>query len=356
MTAEHDLLDAARNGGQGAFAWLVGPYLAQPRAWCHRIDGPSADPDGEVARNREVTWLQPFPSDPASIVETRATMRLALVAAFQHLPPRQRAVLILRDVLEWRAAEVAHLLDMSTTVVNSALQRAQAQLPVVPDDVAEPSGPKRRALLDRCVTAFETADVNGLAVILTEDASGEMPPIPTWSADRDTVAAFLAGRQRMIGGMPAIPTTANGQPAFAFYARHAEGGSRPHALHVLTLTKAGISGIVSFQDPKLFPLFGPATRGQQLAKLLARRGQFPAARQLADEALELVSPTSWAVVRAEILMAKAEVNLLAGASGRAEASLRAALRIYEDRHTAPPAEQVRDALASFDTHSETNPA
>ena len=99
-------------------------------------------------------------------------------------------MLILRDVLEWRAAEVAHLLDMSTTVVNSALQRAQAQLPVVPDDVAEPSGPKRRALLDRCVTAFETADVNGLAVALAEDVSWEMPPIPTWFAGRDTVAAF----------------------------------------------------------------------------------------------------------------------------------------------------------------------
>jgi RNA polymerase sigma-70 factor (ECF subfamily) len=190
MTGEHGLLDAARNGGQGAFARLVGPYLAQPRACCHRIAGPSADPDGEAACNREVTWLQPFPSDPASIVETRATMRLALVAAFQHQPPRQRAVLILRDVLEWRAAEVARLLDMSTTAVNSALQRARAQLPVVPDDVAEPSGPKRRALLDRCVTAFETPDVNGLAVILTEDASWEMPPIPTWFAGRDTVAAF----------------------------------------------------------------------------------------------------------------------------------------------------------------------
>jgi len=95
------------------------------------IAGPSADPDGEVARSSEATWLQPFPSDPASIVETRATMRLALVAAFQHLPPRQRAVLILRDVLQCRAGEVAGLLDMSATAVNSALQRAQ--LPVVPD-------------------------------------------------------------------------------------------------------------------------------------------------------------------------------------------------------------------------------
>jgi len=236
------------------------------------IAGPSADPDGEVARSSEATWLQPFPSDPASIVETRATMRLALVAAFQHLPPRQRAVLILRDVLQWRAGEVADLLDMSTTAVNSALQRARAQLPVVPDDVAEPPEPERRALFDRYVTAFETADVNGLAVALAEDVSWEMPPIPTWFAGRDTVTAFLAGRQRMIGGLAAIPATANGQPAFAFYARDADGGYRPHALHVLTLTKAGISRIVSFQDPKLFPLFGlpPAVSGKRYAGLTQR--------------------------------------------------------------------------------------
>jgi RNA polymerase sigma-70 factor, ECF subfamily len=133
----------------------------------------------------------------------------------------------------------------------------------VPDDVAEPPEPERRALLDRYVTAFETADVNGLAVALAEDVSWEMPPIPTWFAGRDTVTAFLTGRQRMIGGLAAIPATANGQPAFAFYARDAEGGYRPHALHVLTPTKAGISRIVSFQDPKLFPLFGlpPAVSG-----------------------------------------------------------------------------------------------
>jgi RNA polymerase sigma-70 factor (TIGR02960 family) len=219
------------------------------------IAGPGSDPDALVARDAEVTWLQPFPSNPASIVETRATMRLALVAAFQQLPPRQRVVLILRDVLDWRAAEVAELLGMTTTAVNSALQRARAQLPLVPDDIAEPSEPGR-ALLDRYVTAFETADVNGLVAVLTEDASWEMPPIPTWFAGRDTVIAFLAGRQRMIGGMPAIPVTANGQPAFAFYARDTAGVHRPHALHVLTLAKAGISGIVSFQDPGLFPLFG----------------------------------------------------------------------------------------------------
>ena len=220
------------------------------------IAGPSSDPDAAVARDTEVTWLQPFPSDPADIVEARATMRLALVAAFQHLPPRQRAVLILREVLDWRAAEVAELLDMTTTAVNSALQRARARLPLVPDDVTEPSEPQQRALLDRYVTAFERADVTGLVAVLTEDASWEMPPVPTWFAGRDAIVAFLAGRQRMIGCMPAIPITANGQPAFAFYARDTAGVHRPHALHVLTLTTAGISRIVSFQDPGLFPLFG----------------------------------------------------------------------------------------------------
>jgi RNA polymerase sigma-70 factor (TIGR02960 family) len=220
------------------------------------IAGPSSDPDAAVARDTEVSWLQPFPSDPAGIVEARASMRLALVAAFQHVPPRQRAVLILRDVLDWRAAEVAELLDMTTTAVNSALRRARARLPLVPDDVTEPSQPQQRALLDRYVTAFERAVVTGLVAVLTEDASWEMPPIPAWFADRDAIVAFLAGRQRMIGGMPAIPITANGQPAFAFYARDAAGPHRPHALHVLTLIKDGISRIVSFQDPGLFPLFG----------------------------------------------------------------------------------------------------
>jgi predicted RNA polymerase sigma factor len=113
-----------------------------------------------------MTWLQPFPSDPASVVEACATMRLALVATLQHLPPRQRAVLILRDVLDWRAAEVGELLDMSTKAVNSALQRARARVPVGQDDVAEPSEPERRALLDKYVTALNT-----LARTLTVEVS-----------------------------------------------------------------------------------------------------------------------------------------------------------------------------------------
>jgi RNA polymerase sigma-70 factor (TIGR02960 family) len=220
------------------------------------IAGPGSDADTLVTPDAEVTWLQPFPTDPASIAETRATMRLALVAAFQHLPPRQRAVLILRDVLDWRAAEVAELLDMTTTAVNSVLQRARAQLPLMPADVAEPSEPRQRALLNRYVAAFETADVESLVAVLAQDASWEMPPIPTWFAGRDNVVAFLASRQRAIGRMRTIPTTANGQPAFAFYEPDAAGGYRPHALHVLTLTEAGISRIVSFHEPELFPLFG----------------------------------------------------------------------------------------------------
>jgi RNA polymerase sigma-70 factor (ECF subfamily) len=122
--------------------------------------------------------------------------------------------------------------------------------------VAEPSEPQQRALLNRYVAAFETADVESLVAVLAQDASWEMPPISTWFAGRETVVAFLASRQRTIGRMPAIPTTANGQPAFAFYERDTAGGYRPHALHVLTLTEAGISRIVSFHEPELFPLFG----------------------------------------------------------------------------------------------------
>jgi RNA polymerase sigma-70 factor (TIGR02960 family) len=229
------------------------------------IAGPSADPDGEVARSSEATWLQPFPSDPASIVETRATMRLALVAAFQHLPPRQRAVLILRDVLQWRAGEVAGLLDMSTTAVNSALQRARAQLPVVPDDVAEPPEPERRALLDRYVTAFETADVNGLAVALAEDVSWEMPPIP-----------HLVRRPRHRHRFPRRPATHDRRPGG--HPRHCE---RPAGLRVLRprrrgrLPPARAARAHPHQSrhlpdrllpgPQALPTVQPATRGQRLA-------------------------------------------------------------------------------------------
>jgi hypothetical protein len=225
LVGEHQVRELGPAVGDGRFVAMLAVQVAE------------VDVDGSGAEERRAVSFGIDVDD----VDTRATTRLALVAALQHLPPRQRAVLILRDVLDWRAAEAGELLDMTTTAVNSALQRARAKLPVVPDDIAEPSEPERRALLDRYVAAFETADVGGLVAVLTEDASWEMPSIPSWFAGRYTVIAFLAGRQRVIGGMPGIPVTANGQSAFAFYARDTAGIHRPHALHVLTLTKAGIS-------------------------------------------------------------------------------------------------------------------
>ncbi|MEC3956394.1 sigma-70 family RNA polymerase sigma factor [Nocardia sp. CDC153] len=228
------------------------------------LGGPQADPDAALGRNREVPWLQPIPDflftaapdDPATIVVERQTMRLALMGALQQLPPRQRAVLILRDVLQWRAAEVAELLEISTAAVNSALQRARAQVPISADDLTEPVEPDRRTLLNRYVSAFETADVDQLVAVLTEDARWEMPPIAAWFEGRDTILAFLARQMRLVGPAMLVPTSANGQAAFGVYARGRDGTYRSHALHVLTITAAGVSRVVAFHGPDLFPLFG----------------------------------------------------------------------------------------------------
>ncbi|MQY18714.1 sigma-70 family RNA polymerase sigma factor [Nocardia macrotermitis] len=215
-------------------------------------------------RSPETPWLQPIPdflftaapTDPETVVVQRHSMRLALIGALQRLPPRQRAVLILRDVLQWRTAEVAELLEMTTAAVNSALQRARDQIPLREDDLTEPAEPQQRALLDRYVTAFETADVDQLVAILTEDARWEMPPITTWFEGRDTIIAFLAQQMRTIGPTRLVAASANGQPAFAVYARGRDGEFHPHALHVLTLTTEGIGRIVAFHGAALFPLFG----------------------------------------------------------------------------------------------------
>ncbi|MGP0026966.1 MAG: sigma-70 family RNA polymerase sigma factor [Streptosporangiaceae bacterium] len=232
------------------------------------LGGPSEDPDAPVAPAPEVPWLQPFPGallageheDPAAVAVSRAGIRLAFVAALQYLSARQRAVLILRDVLEWPAAEVADLLGTTTTAVNSGLRRARAQLAqALPaeEELAEPAEPDRRALLDRFAAAIESADVRGLAELLREDVALEMAPLLTWFAGRPAVARFVAlhlltepGRLRL------VPVMANGQPAFAVYQREPGGGYHAHAVLVLTVTRAGIARIVSFQNPGLFGSFG----------------------------------------------------------------------------------------------------
>jgi RNA polymerase sigma-70 factor, ECF subfamily len=247
------------------------------------LGAPSGDPDGPMPPDRpEVAWLQPFPdalldrdADPAVTVASRASTRLALIAALQYLPGRQRAVLILRDVLGWRAAEVAGLLGTSATAVNSLLQRARAQLAVAApaeNDLREPAGRVARELVDRYAAAFEKSDIDALMRLLTDDAVLEMPPQPAWFAGRELVGRFLAtqvlgapGKWRM------IPTAANGGAATACYMQAGDGRYLAHGIQVLRLTETGVAHVVSFNDPGLLGVFGfppvlpatgPATSGR----------------------------------------------------------------------------------------------
>jgi RNA polymerase sigma-70 factor (ECF subfamily) len=233
------------------------------------LGGPSENPEAPLATARpEVPWLQPIPdtlvsagpADPAVIVASRQSMRLALIAALQYLPARQRAVLILRDVLRWRAAEVAELLGVSTAAVNGVLQRARAQLErVAPaeDEIHEPADPGDRVLLDRYAAAFENADITALMQLLRDDAVFEMPPVPTWFTGRELIGRFLQARVlRQPGEFRMIPTAANGQPALAIYMRDHHGVHQAHGVQVLTIAAARITRVVSFNDPGLLAMFG----------------------------------------------------------------------------------------------------
>jgi RNA polymerase sigma-70 factor, ECF subfamily len=229
---------------------------------------PTEDPEASLVAGPEVSWLQPFPGpllagereDPAAVAVSRAGIRLAFVAALQYLSAKQRAVLILRDVLEWPAAEVADLLGTTTTAVNSGLRRARAQLAqALPaeDELAEPAEPDRRALLDRFAAAIEDADASALAELLREDVELEMPPTLTWFTGRPAVAGFIAAHLLTEPGrLRLVPVMANGQPGFAVYEREPGGGYHAHAVVVLTVTRTGIARIVSFQNPGLFGSFG----------------------------------------------------------------------------------------------------
>jgi RNA polymerase sigma-70 factor (ECF subfamily) len=241
------------------------------------LGAPPGDPDGAVAGAiGEVTWLEPFPdarlprgepADPASIVAARADTRLALIAALQYLPARQRAVLLLRDVLGWRAAEVAGLLGTSTAAVNSMLQRARAQLgDAAPDrdQLREPADPRDRDLVGRYAAAFADADVAGLMRLLTAEAVFEMPPQPMWLAGRAAVGAFLGARVLAEPGrFRLVPAAANGQPGLATYLRGPDGAFHADALQVLTTAGGRVARITAFRDPGLFAGFGlpPRTGG-----------------------------------------------------------------------------------------------
>jgi RNA polymerase sigma-70 factor (ECF subfamily) len=215
----------------------------------------------------EVAWLQPFPGglasgpeDPAAVAASRAGIRLAFVAALEYLSARQRALLILRDVLEWPAAEVADLLGTTTTAVNSGLRRARAQLAqALPaeDELAEPAEPDRRAVLDRFASAIQNADASLLAELLREDVALEMPPLLTWFTGRQIVTGFIAAHfLTEPGGLRLVPVLANGERAFAVYQREPGGAYHAHAVLVPTVTPAGITRIIAFQDVDLFGSFG----------------------------------------------------------------------------------------------------
>ncbi|MFI7061365.1 sigma-70 family RNA polymerase sigma factor [Kribbella sp. NPDC050124] len=237
------------------------------------LGAPGHDPGELQPQSPELTWLEPFPdpmlgADPAAVVGDRQSLRLAMVAALQHLPPRQRAVLILREVLTWPAVEVAALLDTTTAAVNSSLQRARAELARLKpaeEDLSEPDEPVRRALLDRFAAAFENKDLVALEGLLTADTRWEMPPIPTWFSGRADVLRLLDAKlspgpnQRIV-----VEVSANGQPAFALYVRGRDGLFHAHSIKVLTLTKAGISAVLAFHNPALFPAFGlPISRSKE---------------------------------------------------------------------------------------------
>ncbi|MGH2674509.1 MAG: sigma-70 family RNA polymerase sigma factor [Actinomycetota bacterium] len=229
--------------------------------------GPAGTAETALREPRsEVTWIEPIPDgrvlqgdgDPAELAESRESIRLAFVAALQHLPPRQRAVLILREVLRWKASEVAELLDTTVVSVNSALQRARAALAAT-DAEAEPSpmDEVQRTLLDRYVDAFERYDMDALTSLLREDATWSMPPYELWLQSHDDVRGWCLGPGIGCRGSRLVPTAANGSPAFGQYKpSEVEGILEPWSLQVLVISGDRIEGITFFLDTaRWFPLF-----------------------------------------------------------------------------------------------------
>jgi RNA polymerase sigma-70 factor (ECF subfamily) len=240
----------------------------QRRALPVDLNGPSQLLDiAKVEERLEIPWLEPFPDamipagDPSAVVEARESIRLAFIAALQHLPPRQRAVLILRDVLVMPAAETASLLEMTVASVNSALQRARAQLAAVSPSadgtgLVQPPDDTSRDLLDRYMAAFTTMDVEALKGTLREDALLQMPPFPEWFLGRDAIGEFLATGFARGGSYRFAQTRANGQPALGLYRRRNSDAHQFLHLQILTLTETGIAQIDGFHDQGLHAKFG----------------------------------------------------------------------------------------------------
>ena len=210
--------------------------------------------------NNEITWLEPVP-DAAVVVAERDSIRLAFVAALQHLPARQRAVLVLRDVLRWSAAEVAEALDTTSAAVNSALQRAHAQMAtraLTEDTVEERLTPEQQRLLDRYTDAFWRKDIDSLVELLAAEAVWEMPPFTGWYVGAENIGRLIDSA--CPGGqydMPMLATSANGQPAFGLYMRSRDGsGFTPFQLQVLDLDGDQVRQVDAFFDTSLFERFG----------------------------------------------------------------------------------------------------
>jgi len=218
----------------------------------------------------EVTWILPVPDDrvvpedgdPAEVAASRETIRLAFVAALQHLPPNQRAVLILHEVLRWKSSEVAELLETSVASVNSALQRARATLAAADvEALSEPDDEDQRALIERYVDAFERYDMDSLTSLLQQDATWNMPPYELWLQTHDDIRRWCLGPGIGCRDSRLIPTTANGSPAFGQYKPALDGRHEPWSLQVLEISGGGIAGITFFLDTaSLFQLFGLPAR------------------------------------------------------------------------------------------------
>jgi RNA polymerase sigma-70 factor, ECF subfamily len=215
----------------------------------------------------EITWIEPIPDsrvmpsggDPAEVSALRETVRLAFIAALQHLPPRQRAVLILREVLSWKATEVAELLETTVASVNSALQRARSTLAAGDMSAVDPAGmdDEHRALLARYVDAFERYDLNSLTSLLHEDATWTMPPYALWLRGHPDIVSWCLGPGIGCRGSRLVPTMANGSPAYGQYKPSPGGGYEAWALQVLEVSAGRITGICFFLDTaSFFPLFG----------------------------------------------------------------------------------------------------
>jgi RNA polymerase sigma-70 factor (ECF subfamily) len=232
--------------------------------------GPAREPVAENLNTLpEVTWIEPIPDgrvvpegDPAEVALARETIRLAFVAALQHLPPRQRAVLILCEVLRWKASEVAELLETSVASVNSALQRARATLEAINVSASDTSPSVDEAdaeLLARYVEAFQRYDMDALTSLIHEDASQSMPPFDLWLSGREDILEWWVGPGADCRGSRVIPAVAaNGAPAFGQYKPSSTGeGYEPWALQVLEVADGRIVEFTFFLDTdRVFPLFG----------------------------------------------------------------------------------------------------